>query len=286
MSKVGVIGNGFVGSALISGFALAVETIYVYDKNEQISNATLRKTVKDSSIIFICLPTPMNMSGECDLDIINSVLKDIVNLDCNLFDKIFVIKSTVPPGTTQQLSDKYNKLKFVFNPEFLTERTARLDFINTSRIVLGGATKDTEKIESLYRLKFPYTKIIKTDFETAEMIKYMANCFFSTKISFMNEMKQIAEAANVDWETAKEGLMSDGRVGNSHVNVPGHDGSHGFGGKCFPKDINALIHKAEELGIEPLVLKAAWKKNLEVREVHDWLGIPGAVTKIPNKDAK
>jgi len=284
--RLGVIGNGFVGSALIGGFSLNVNKINVYDKNESISNNSFNSTIKDSEIIFICLPTPMNMSGECDLGIINSVLKDIVNLDCNLSDKIFVIKSTVPPGTTQQLSHKYNKLKFVFNPEFLTERTARLDFINTSRIVLGGAPKDTEKIESLYRLKFPYTKIIKTDFETAEMIKYMANCFFSTKISFMNEMKQIAEAANVDWETAKEGLMSDGRVGNSHVNVPGHDGSHGFGGKCFPKDINALIHKAEELGIEPLVLKAAWKKNLEVREVHDWLGIPGAVTKIPNKDAK
>ena len=277
--NIGVIGNGFVGSALIAGFSLSVEKINVYDKNEHISNASLKTTIKDSKIIFVCLPTPMNSTGACDLGIIKGVFQDIKNISCDFSNKIFVIKSTIPPGTTREINNQYPDLRIVFNPEFLTERTARLDFINASRIVLGGAMRDTEKIESLYRLKFPYTKIIKTDFETAEMIKYMANCFFSTKISFMNEMKQIAEAINVDWKTAKEGLMADGRIGNSHINVPGHDGSHGFGGKCFPKDINALIYKAEQLGIDPLILKAAWEKNLEVREVHDWLEIPGAVTK-------
>jgi UDP-glucose 6-dehydrogenase len=111
------------------------------------------------------------------------------------------------------------------------------------------------------------------------MIKYMANCFFSTKISFMNEMKQICDSANADWHKALEGFMADGRVGNSHVNVPGHDGNHGFGGKCFPKDINAMIYKARELGVNPTVMSAVWEKNLEVREEHDWLQIPGAVVK-------
>jgi nucleotide sugar dehydrogenase len=277
--NIGVIGNGFVGSALIGGFSLSVDKIYVFDKNIKLSNSTLIEVVKNTDIIFICLPTPMAKLGFCDLSIMEGVFSEICKLDVNISNKIFVIKSTIPPGTTTKLSNKFVKMNFVFNPEFLTERTARLDFINTSRIVLGGAMKDVEKIETLYRLKFPYTKIIKTDFETAEMIKYMANCFFSTKISFMNEMKQIAQAANVDWETAKEGFITDGRIGNSHINVPGHDGSHGFGGKCFPKDINALIYKAEELGINPLILKASWEKNLEVREIHDWLDIPGAVSK-------
>jgi len=284
--NLGVIGNGFVGSALIGGFSLSVDSVFVFDKDERLCNCSLYNLTNKSNIVFLCLPTPMDKNGACDVQIIETVLGDIEQFKLNLENKIFVVKSTVPPGTTAALQNKYPQINFVFNPEFLTERTARLDFINTSRIVLGGAITHTEKVEEFYRLKFPFTKIIKTDFETAEMIKYMANCFFSTKISFMNEMKQIAEAANVDWETAKEGLMSDGRVGNSHINVPGHDGSHGFGGKCFPKDINALIYKAEELGIEPLVLKAVWKKNLEVREIHDWLDIPGAVTKIPNKDVK
>lgn len=277
--NLGVIGNGFVGSALIGGFSLSVDNIFVFDKDERLCNCSLYDLTNQSSIIFLCLPTPMNKNGACDIGIIEIVLNDIRQSKLNLKDKIFVIKSTVPPGTTTTLQTKYPEINFVFNPEFLTERTARLDFINTSRIVLGGNPEHTEIVEQLYRLKFPFTKIIKTDFETAEMIKYMANCFFSTKISFMNEMKQIASATGVDWEMAKEGFMADGRIGNSHINVPGHDGSHGFGGKCFPKDINALIQKAKEVGVRPLVLQATWEKNIEVREIKDWLEIPGAVTK-------
>lgn len=279
MSKIGVIGNGFVGSALIGGFALSVEKILIYDKDERLSNTALKKLVDESEIIFVCLPTPMNKVGFCDLGIIESTIETITSFRIDLSNKIFVIKSTIPPGTTRKLAETYSQINFVFNPEFLTERSARLDFINTSRIVLGGDEHLTNAVESLYRLKFPFTKIIKTDFETAEMIKYMANCFFSTKISFMNEMKQICDSANADWHKALEGFMADGRVGNSHVNVPGHDGNHGFGGKCFPKDINAMIYKARELGVNPTVMSAVWEKNLEVREEHDWLEIPGAVVK-------
>ena len=92
---------------------------------------------------------------------------------------------------------------FVFNPEFLTERKARLDFINTSRIVLGGDDElALKKVEDLYRIRFPHTRIIKTNFQTAQLIKYMNNCFFATKVSFMNEMKQICDALpDRDWET-------------------------------------------------------------------------------------
>jgi UDPglucose 6-dehydrogenase len=172
----------------------------------------------------------------------------------------------------------FPEISFVFNPEFLTERRARLDFINSARIVLGGSKINTGKVEKLYRARFPYVKIIKTDFETAELIKYMANCFFATKISFMNEMKQISEKLGTNWEDAINGFISDGRIGNSHIDVPGHDGELGFGGKCFPKDINAIIKKAEQLGIDPKVLKATWDKNLEVRKNLDWYQIEGAVT--------
>ena len=133
-------------------------------------------------------------------------------------------------------------------------------------------------VEKLYRLRFPYTKIIKTDFGTAQLIKYMANCFFATKVSFMNEMYQVCEAISGDWDAAVDGFISDGRIGNSHVDVPGHDGDMGFGGKCFPKDINAMIKRAEELGVTPEVLKGAWRKNQEVRKDLDWYDIPGAVT--------
>ena len=171
-------------------------------------------------------------------------------------------------------------MNFVFNPEFLTERKARLDFINTSRIVLGSNNPlANDTVEKLYRIRFPYTRIIKTDFATAQLIKYMANCFFATKVSFMNEMYQVCKAIDGDWDTAVEGFITDGRIGNSHIDVPGHDGDFGFGGKCFPKDLNAMIKKAESLGVTPNVMKGAWEKNKEVRKDLDWYDIPGAVSK-------
>jgi len=279
LKKIGIIGNGFVGSAIVHGFVLHTKDILIHDKNPQKSLNNLEELVLKTDLIFLCLPTPMHENGECDLQIIKSCLEEIrqTNIDCS--NKIFVLKSTVVPGTTRDLSELFPQFSFVFNPEFLTERRARLDFINTARVVLGGEEKHTKIVEDLYRVRFPHVKMIKTSFETAELIKYMANCFFATKISFMNEMKQIASKIGADWNDAMNGFVSDGRIGNSHLEVPGHDGQLGFGGKCFPKDINAIIRKAESLGVDPKVMKAAWEKNLEVREILDWYEIEGAVTK-------
>lgn len=276
--KIGIIGNGFVGSAMVHGFSLSVEEVLIYDVDETRSTSTLRNLVEQTDYIFICLPTPMFENSGIDLSIIDNSLKEIDDLGIDMSEKVVVIKSTVVPGTTREFSKKFQRFNFVFNPEFLTERRARLDFINTARIVLGGDLKDVEKIEKVYRVRFPYTQLIKTDFETAELIKYMANCFFATKIAFMNEMKQICEKSDANWEHAMEGFVSDGRIGNSHLDVPGHDGFLGFGGKCFPKDINAMISRAQALGVDPKVMKAAWEKNLEVREHLDWYEIKGAVT--------
>ena len=109
-------------------------------------------------------------------------------------------------------------------------------------------------------------KYLVTDSTTSEFVKYMLNCFFSAKLSFMNEMYQIANSFGVNWEDAVVGLVSDSRIGDSHVSVPGPDGKLGYGGHCFPKDINAMIKFAERLGVDTKVLSAAWQKNLEVRE--------------------
>jgi UDPglucose 6-dehydrogenase len=277
--KIGIIGNGFVGSAIMHGFILHIEDIMIYDKDPKRSTHSMKDLVNGSDVIFVCVPTPMFESGECDLSIVNSVAQELSQYDC-INRKVVVIKSTVVPGTTEKLAKNYPNMNFVFNPEFLTERKARLDFINTSRIVLGSNNRfANDVVEELYKIRFPYTKIIKTDFGTAQLIKYMANCFFATKVSFMNEMYQICEAINGDWDTALNGFITDGRIGNSHVDVPGHDGHLGFGGKCFPKDLNAMIKRAEELGVSPDVMKGAWKKNKEVRKHLDWYDIPGAVSK-------
>ena len=117
--------------------------------------------------------------------------------------------------------------------------------------------------------------ILETDCETAELIKYMNNTFFATKVSFMNDMKLLADKCGATWEDAVEGFVRDGRIGHSHLNVPGHDGRYGFGGSCFPKDIQAIINYADELGVEMDVLKGVWKTNLKVRPERDWEQLKG-----------
>jgi nucleotide sugar dehydrogenase len=278
MTKIGIIGNGFVGSAIVAGFGLHSE-IKVYDKQPNKSIDTFQE-VLNCDFVFVCLPSPMdsNNHGMLDLSIIDSVFEQISNQN-RRNDNIFIIKSTVTPGTTDKYIEQYPNLNIIFNPEFLTERAARLDFINSSRIVLGGQEHNLKKVYELYRDRFPFVKIVVTDTKSAEFIKYMCNCFFATKISFMNEMKQLSDALSLDWEDIMNGFVSDGRIGNSHLDVPGHDGMLGFGGKCFPKDINAFINYFEQNDMEPTVLKAAWKKNLQVRERTDWNDIEGAVTK-------
>jgi len=285
MSTIGIIGNGFVGSAIVSGFLLHVDDILIYDKDDRRSTHTLKDTVNGSDVIFICVPTPMTdvLGGKIDLSIVDSVFEEISSVpkddDFSYENVTFVIKSTVTPGTTERYISRYPNMRIAFNPEFLTERAARLDFINTARIIIGANEEEiSNDVESLFRERFPYTPIIKTDVGTAQFIKYMANCFFAVKLSYMNEMLQLAETINVNWNDAICGFIADGRIGNSHIDVPGHDGFRGWGGKCFVKDLNAMIYKMKDEGVDPTVLEAAWKKNLEVRDVHDWAEIDGAVS--------
>jgi UDPglucose 6-dehydrogenase len=172
-------------------------------------------------------------------------------------------------------SDKFPELNIVFNPEFLTEKSARLDFINQSRIVLGGDKLHTAKVAELFNERFKYCHIIQTDYKTSEMIKYFCNVFFSVKVSFANEMKQICDTIGADWSTALEGFVADGRVGDSHLNVPGPDGKMGFGGSCFPKDINAFMSFASSIGVDVNTINGAWETNLNVRPEEDWKELKG-----------
>lgn len=281
--KIGIIGNGFVGSAIVNAFALK-SNIKIYDIDKNKCTHSLQDVVNDSDFVFLCLPTPMEspQGGPINLSIYRDTLKSI-SICLKNKGQIFIIKSTVVPGTTKSFCEDYPDLNFCFNPEFLTERTSNLDFINSNRIILGGSDIINSKVEAMYRIRFPWKKIIKTNYQTAELIKYMCNCFFSTKVSFMNEMKQVANIIGANWDDAVHGFISDGRIGNSHIDVPGHDNHLGFGGKCFPKDLNSMIHYSETIGVDPKVMKAVWQKNLEVRAFLDWTEIIGAVT---NKEDK
>ena len=281
--NIGVIGKGFVGSAVQFGFSPNTgcdAEVRVYDKDPSKSINTLEDTVNESDFIFLSVPTPSNKDGSINIDIVDSALNDIseiVDENKQVFElslrakSVVLLRSTVTPGTTAKLQKKYKNLNIVFNPEFLTERSAKFDFINQSRFILGGDDYCVDKVEELFKWRFgETTPIIKTNYETAELIKYMGNCYFATKVSFLNEMRQIADRCGVDWDKAIEGFVRDGRIGHSHLAVPGPDGRFGFGGSCFPKDIQAIINFAEGLGVVPDVLKGVWNKNLEVRPERDW----------------
>lgn len=273
--KIGIVGNGFVGSAVRYGFSPNVgcdAEVKVYDKDPNKSTDKLSDVI-ESDIIFLSVPTPSNLDGSMNIDIVDRALTDIDEHGTNA---VILLRSTVVPGTTRKLQDKYSNLRLVFNPEFLTERSANFDFINQDRVILGGDINDVEVAEDLFKSRFGSTlSILKTNYETAELIKYMTNTFFATKISFLNDMKLIADKSGVIWEDAIDGFIRDGRVGHSHLNVPGHDGKYGFGGSCFPKDIQALINFGKELGVEMSVLEGAWKTNLKVRPEKDWENLKG-----------
>ena len=259
---VGIIGNGFVGEAQAFAFS-SVCDVFIYDTDKSKSKDSIDR-VHSCDFVFICVPTPMFEDGSQDFTFVEQVFSKSKS------KPIYIIKSTVLPGSTEILKNRYPDLKIIFSPEFLTERTAKIDMLTQSRIILGGEDKYTEEVEKLFLLRFKNKNVIKTDSKTAELIKYMNNTFFATKVSIMNEFKLLSDKIGADWSQALNGFSSDGRVGDSHLNVPGHDGRLGYGGTCFPKDVQALIYFANQNKINLNTIIGGWKTNLEVRPEKDW----------------
>ena len=260
--KVGVIGNGFVGESISFAFSPTTD-LRVYDINPLKSTHT-KEEVDQCDFVFVCVPTPMKKDGSQDLSYINKVFEEAA------FGPIYIIKSTVLPGTTKELNNKYHNLSIIFSPEFLTERTAKLDMLTQARIVLGGEKWMTDKVKKLFEQRFMNRHIIETDSVTAELIKYMNNTFFATKVSIMNEFKLLSDGIGANWSDALYGFASDGRIGDSHLHVPGPDGKLGYGGTCFPKDVNALLTFADSYNVDLNTIKGGWVTNLQVRPEKDW----------------
>jgi len=264
--KIGIIGQGFVGTAVNEGLKsfFKVETFDI--AKDSTCNSIEDLSIK-SDVAFVCLPTPMESDGSCHLGIIEPVLAD---LDYMNRCKTVVIKSTIPPGTTERWNREYSNINIVFNPEFLTEVNSIEDYKNQNRIIIGGPRPATTKVKRIFAKAFPKVPIIKTGSTTAEMVKYFGNCFLATKVSFANEMYQICEGLNIDYDKVTEYVKYDERIGYSHLNVPGPDGDFGYGGHCFPKDVKALINVAYNLNISPKVLLTTDIKNNDVRKNRDW----------------
>jgi UDPglucose 6-dehydrogenase len=269
--KIGIVGLGYVGSAIANSYRNGntknIE-LYTYDidSSKNPNCKTLNDLVNLSEIIFIAVPTPMNKDGFCDTSIVENIVEDINKFSTT---KIIIIKSTIIPGTTERLQEKYSTQHIFFSPEFLTEANHLNDYLKQSFLILGKPEKISTKIcnyvleHQTSVLKF-VRKTMVVSATSAEMFKYLTNAFLATKVSFANEMFQLSKIIGVDWNDLQEMIMIDDRLGKTHWKVPGPDGHLGYGGNCFPKDVCALIKHAETMNIPTPVLNATWKRNKEI----------------------
>ena len=274
--NIGIIGQGFVGNAVFQKFK-NYYNVYTYDLQAKLCNATNEEIFVECDTIFVCLPTPMDKDGSCYVGIVEAELRDLdekCRFDSNK-KKTIIIKSTVSPGTTAKWNKQFKNLNVVFNPEFLTEANAVSDYDNQNRIILGGPRKATTKLKPIFAKVFPKASIIKTDSTYAEMVKYVTNSFLATKVSFANEMYEVCEGLDIDYDKVIEYARYDERLGDSHWAVPGPDGNFGYGGHCFPKDVKALINVAKDLNVHPVILEATDNKNFYVRDDRDWEKMQG-----------
>ena len=283
--RIGIVGHGYVGTAVREVFSKHYET-NTFDLNGNCNCKSMDELIDNSDIIFVCVPTPMKKDGGCDTSIVENVITELNDLALvrQCANRIVAIKSTIPPKTTNRLNKVCECISVIFNPEFLTEANFIEDFKNQNRIIIGGERPSTTKLRQVYSLVFPDATIVKTGSKTAEMVKYMTNTFLATKVSFANEMYQICDKLNIDYDKVVEYSTYDERLGKSHWAVPGPDGKLGFGGSCFPKDINALIELSKnDLDLWPATLIGAWATNLDVRPEQDWKELKGRAVVDENK---
>ena len=276
--KMGVVGMGFVGSAVASGFENGKTFQMHVDPAVCPDDFTIRDLVEqEMDVTFLCLPTPQT-SEKYSNDVNVSIVDDVLNqLHGQEYKGLVVIKSSITPGHLRRLVERYSDralspLRIVYNPEFLTEKNANRDFKNPfCQIIAGDNPEDCDELEHIIRTysQCASSPVYKTDLESASLVKYALNSFYATKVIFMNELHRIhsKSGAKTTWDEFAKMLNSDPRLGSSHLQVPGPDGQFGFGGNCFPKDTKALLHYAmQEHSTDLSVLRSAVVKNVHVRE--------------------
>jgi len=284
--KLGLVGVGIVGNAFYEGMKHVFEVVRFDKFRSDISDVKSVEELVNATDgpIFVCVPTPMRPDGSCSVENVLEVVEAINLSTSDVTKRVVVIKSTVPPGTVDNLNFTFgNRLSVVFNPEFLTEANPVDDFKRQDRIFIGGLPEATQIVADVYSVAYPSVLIMQDKAIATEMVKYVGNCFLATKVSFANEIYQICEKLGIDYNSVINMAMLDRRLGTSHWLVPGPMPANdetgqllrGFGGSCFVKDINALISVAKIVGINPVVLEAAWHKNLEVRPEKDWENLKG-----------
>lgn len=252
--SIGIIGDGVVGGALRAWFESQGTPARTYDPPKSLSD---RSGIDAAGIVFVCVPTPYQPGRGFD----HSYLLDaIANISGG---KLVVIKSTVLPGTTDELQRSYPQHRFIFNPEFLREVSAVSDMANPDRQIVGVTPQSEADAPGLLSLLpgAPFVRICTA--REAEMAKYVANSFLAVKVSFANEVFDLCERIGIDYAATREIVAADPRIGASHSDVLA-DGYRGYGGKCLPKDSKALLDLATQAGIQMDVLRAADTVNARI----------------------
>ncbi|MEX2118234.1 MAG: hypothetical protein WD847_01385 [Pirellulales bacterium] len=260
IDTIGVIGHGFVGKAVARAFK-GYTDVKVWDWRPERATHTLVQVLKQQ-VVFICLPTPLAPAGAADLSAIHELLAAVKGSDQTL-----VLMSTVPPGTTEDLANRYRLRGLVCSPAFMTARTNLVDFEKPSRLLIGAPRRSCRAalvLTRVYGRRFPESPLLLMRPTEAELVKYISNCFFAVKVSYFNEMRAVSRWLSCRWDYVMEAVLADERIGRSHTLVPGPDGKAGFGNNLL-KDVPALIGTAQDLAVNAHVLIGAWHRNAESR---------------------
>jgi UDPglucose 6-dehydrogenase len=239
--KIGIIGLGVVGSAVEYGMKSLGHHVKVHD----IKLKTKITNVLDTEICYICVPTPIGSKGHCDISIVEQVIGDLCNLD---YTGIIAIKSTIIPGTTAYLQNKYKNWCICFVPEFLRERCAIADFCENHDLLVIGTSN--ERIFSSIKKshgKYP-KKVIKVSETEAEFCKYFNNIYNATLITFANSFYEVCKAMDVNYTNVKETIINRDHINDVYLDC--NDNVRGFGGMCLPKDTSALVSLIKELNLD------------------------------------
>lgn len=244
--KIGIIGYGYVGSAVAASYSDTLHDLIIRDPKIE-DSASLDEFV-NCDAIFVCVPSPSLESGHCDTSILEQTLKELLFVLINKPIPI-ICKTTAPPSVYERLQKQYPNI--VHCPEFLTARDNIRDYLNSKFFVVGGERVWAQKAVDVIHLgvMLVHDKLMITDIKTAAMYKYMMNSYLATKVTFMNDFAKLAEAEGVEWSKLTGLALWDDRIGHTHMEVPGPDGKFGWGGGCFPKDIAAIIEEGHDLGV-------------------------------------
>ena len=255
--KVGVVGAGVVGSAMRK---LCGDTTVMYDPyvTEWAGN---KDAINQCDVVFICVPTPMTDDRSCNTSVVEETVAWVEA-------PLLIIRSTVAPGTTNRLCEKYNK-HIVFQPEYLGETTAHIfgNMAEREFVVLGGTPEAVAAAADFYTNYYnSMVRFYFCDAMTAEVCKYMENAFYAVKVTFVNEFYDIAKAHGVDFNLLREMWLADTRISRDHTFV--YPTNRGFSGKCLPKDCNAIVKSCEQHGYDPKFMKACLTRNDEFQALN------------------